>query len=64
MYETMPRVAEATEALKLQENGKRSERTPGRKLTKDDISSTSVLIRGCTTQSCCEPPPLTGGGDN
>ncbi|MCA1612649.1 MAG: hypothetical protein LC795_04700 [Acidobacteria bacterium] len=35
-------------------------RTPGRKLVKDDISTTSALIRGCTTQCCCEPPNLDG----
>jgi hypothetical protein len=57
MHETTPQLAET---LKFQDNPKRDERTPGRKLTKDDISSTAVLIRGCTTQSCCEPPNMTG----
>jgi hypothetical protein len=27
-------------------------RTPGRKLTKEDLSATSALILGCTTQCC------------
>jgi len=40
------------EPLKF-EDGVREGRTPGRKLSKDDITSASVLIRGCTTQSCC-----------
>jgi len=29
-------------------------RTPGRKLTKEDLSATSALILGCTCQ-CCPP---------
>jgi len=41
------------ESLKFNDNGGSSSRTPGRKLSKDDISNTSALIRGCTTQSCC-----------
>jgi hypothetical protein len=43
------------ESLKFNDNDTRNNRTPGRKLSKDDISNTSVLIRGCTTQSCCGP---------
>ncbi len=27
-------------------------RTPGRKLTKEDLSATSALILGCTCQCC------------
>jgi hypothetical protein len=27
-------------------------RTPGRKLTKEDLTATSALILGCTTQCC------------
>ena len=30
-------------------------RTPGRKLTKEDLSATSVLLMGCTCQACCDP---------
>jgi hypothetical protein len=38
-------------------------RTPGRKLTKEDLSATSALILGCTTQCCkgypeCSGPPI------
>ncbi|MCA1618606.1 MAG: hypothetical protein LC795_04690 [Acidobacteria bacterium] len=40
----------------LLNNDERDGRTPARKLVKDDISSTSVLIRGCTTQKCCDEP--------
>ena len=40
------------EPLKFKD-GVREGRTPSRKLSKDDIASASVLIRGCTTQSCC-----------
>jgi hypothetical protein len=31
-------------------------RTPGRKLTRDDLSKTmgGALVRGCCTQGCCE----------
>jgi hypothetical protein len=32
-------------------------RTPGRKLVKEDLASTSVLIRGCTVQTCCRVCP-------
>jgi hypothetical protein len=38
-------------------------RTPGRKLTKEDLSVTSALILGCTCQPCCDPKgtgPETG----
>jgi hypothetical protein len=56
MYETTPQPAGVPETLTFQNDGERKERTPGRKLSKDDISSTSVLIRGCTTQSCCGGP--------
>jgi len=31
-------------------------RTPGRKLTKEDLSTTSALILGCTTQCCPKEP--------
>ena len=34
-----------------------SNRTPGRKLIKEDIATTSVLIRGCTPQTCCRACP-------
>jgi len=47
----------ATEPLKFNDAG-RDGRTPGRKLSKDDIASTSALIRGCTNQSCCDGPQL------
>ena len=36
-------------------------RTPGRKLTKEDLSATSALILGCTTQ-CCSGGCSEGGG--
>lgn len=45
-------------------------RTPGRKLTKEDLSATSALILGCTTQCCpgsgsdCSGPPPETGPDN
>jgi hypothetical protein len=35
-------------------------RTPGRKLTKEDLSATSVLLMGCTCQECCKDEPGTG----
>jgi hypothetical protein len=35
-------------------------RTPGRKLTKEDLSATSVLLMGCTCQECCKDDPGTG----
>jgi len=31
-------------------------RTPGRRLTKEDLSATSALILGCTNQ-CCDGQP-------
>lgn len=31
-------------------------RTPGRKLTKEDLSATSILILGCSEQGCCDWP--------
>jgi len=49
------------ESLKFNDNSARSNRTPGRKLSKDDISNTSVLIRGCTTQCCCGDGPVLDG---
>jgi hypothetical protein len=37
-------------------------RTPGsRKLIKEDITTTSVLIRGCTVQTCCRICPTQVG---
>ena len=36
-------------------------RTPGRKLTKEDLTATSALILGCTTQ-CCNSD-CSGGGE-
>lgn len=36
-------------------------RTPGRKLTKEDLAATSALILGCTCQTCCNP---AGTGPN
>ena len=42
-------------------------RTPGRKLTKEDLSATSALILGCTTQCCngdCSGPLPDTGPDN
>ena len=43
-------------------------RTPGRKLTKEDLSATSALILGCTTQCCpgsdCSGPPIDTGPDS
>jgi hypothetical protein len=36
-------------------------RTPGRKLVKEDITTTSVLIRGCTVQTCCRVCPTQIG---
>ena len=36
-------------------------RTPGRKLTKEDLSATSALILGCTTQCCSSD--CSGGGE-
>ena len=38
-------------------------RTPGRKLTKEDLSATSALILGCTTQCCSSDCSTDGGGD-
>jgi len=38
-----------------------SGRTPGRKLIKEDIATTSVLIRGCTPQTCCRACPTAVG---
>jgi len=41
-------------------------RTPGRKLSKEDLSATSALILGCTNQCCDGQPecsadlPITG----
>jgi len=35
-------------------------RTPGRKLTKEDLSTTSALILGCTTQCCPKEPDCSG----
>ena len=35
-------------------------RTPGRKLTKEDLTATSALILGCTTQ-CCSSDCSDGG---
>lgn len=32
-------------------------RTPGRKLTKEDLSATAALIMGCTCQKCCDGDP-------
>jgi hypothetical protein len=62
MYETKPGYDEKPETLRFLNKDERNERTPGRKLTKDDISTTSVLIRGCSTQDCCGTGPLTGDG--
>jgi hypothetical protein len=36
-------------------------RTPGRKLTKEDLTATSALILGCTTQCCSSD--CSGGGE-
>ncbi|XXF78898.1 hypothetical protein P2318_03825 [Myxococcaceae bacterium GXIMD 01537] len=35
-------------------------RTPGRKLSRDDLSKTmgGALIPGCCTQGCCQEPPI------
>ncbi len=38
-------------------------RTPGRKLTKEDLSATSVLLLGCTCQECCDPAGTGPSGD-
>ena len=38
-------------------------RTPGRKLTKEDLSATSVLLLGCTCQECCSPQGTGPSGD-
>jgi hypothetical protein len=38
-------------------------RTPGRKLTKEDLSATSVLLMGCTCQECCDPAGTGPSGD-
>jgi len=35
-------------------------RTPGRKLTKEDLSATSALILGCTTQCCPDMSDCSG----
>jgi hypothetical protein len=39
-----------------QEKEQFQDRTPGRKLTREDLSKTmgGVLIRGCCTQGCCQ----------
>ena len=44
----------SNEPLKFKDDG----RTPSRKLSKDDIALASVLIRGCTVQSCCDGSEL------
>ena len=50
------------EALKHQESERKNTgRTPGRKLIKEDLASTSVLIRGCTVQTCCRQCPTCSG---
>jgi|SwirhisoilCB3_FD_contig_31_11256674_length_519_multi_21_in_0_out_0_1 hypothetical protein len=36
-------------------------RTPGRKLVKEDLATTSVLIRGTTFQTCCKVCPTATG---
>jgi len=40
---------------KTEQNEKFQGRTPGRKLTREDLSKTvgGALIRGCCTQGCC-----------
>lgn len=38
-----------------------SERTPGRKLVKEDLATTSVLIFGCSPQTCCRQCPTQVG---
>lgn len=37
-------------------------RTPARKLSKEDLSNTSALIRGCCSQGCCDSPLDQSGG--
>jgi hypothetical protein len=44
-------------------NEPNSGRTPGRKLVKEDITTTSVLIRGCSIQTCCGKLCPTAAGD-
>ncbi|MCA1612648.1 MAG: hypothetical protein LC795_04695 [Acidobacteria bacterium] len=58
MIETKHHEVKTTQPLKYDE---RDGRTPARKLVKDDISSTSVLIRGCTTQKCCDEQTILDG---
>ena len=38
-----------------------SESTPGRKLVKEDLATTSVLIFGCSPQTCCRQCPTQVG---
>jgi len=55
--------AEDTEATMAPNPEPVTWRTPGRKLTKEDLSVTSALILGCSCQPCCKPPdsgPETG----
>lgn len=38
-------------------------RTPARKLSREDLSSTSALIRGCCSQGCCAASQLDETGN-
>jgi hypothetical protein len=50
-----------SEEMKTSPATQSSARTPARKLNKEDLSTTSALIRGCCMQGCCDSPLDQGG---